>query len=80
MSSNHYLNDYQRRHPFYSDGITKITDPFWNHVCKKCGHRFQTCTAIVPCPKCGSKEADRWLGEIPYNQVIAERGEPIISE
>lgn len=69
--------DFQQRHPFYSDGITKVTDPFWNQICKSCGHNFQSCTAIVACPKCGSKDADRWLGKIPYDQVIAERGEPI---
>ncbi len=25
---------------YYSDGITRVTDPFWKMKCNKCGHVF----------------------------------------
>ena len=74
------IREYEKRHPFYSDGITKVTDPFWRSTCKKCGYVFLACLATAPCPKCGSDEADWRLGDIPFNQVVAERGYPIKSE
>lgn len=74
------IGGYEKRHPFYRDGITKVTDPFWRSVCKKCGHVFLACLATSRCPKCGSDEADRRLGDIPFDQVVAERGYPINSD
>lgn len=74
------IGDYRKEHPFYRDGITRITDPFWRSTCKKCGHVFLTCVSTVDCPKCGSDEVERYLGNIPFDQVVAERGYPIKSE
>jgi len=62
------------------DGITRVTDPFWKVTCAKCGHIFLSCICTSPCPKCGCLEGDKFLGGIPYNQVIEERGRPILSE
>lgn len=69
-------NDFQQRYTFYADGITKITDPFWKNTCRKCGHVFWSCVCNSECPACGSSDADRRLGDMPYEQVIAERGKP----
>lgn len=74
------IGEYEKRHPFYGDGITRVTDPFWRSVCKKCGHMFLACLATSGCPVCGSGEADRRLGDIPFDQVVAERGFPIKSD
>ena len=68
------------RQMFYSDGITKVTDPFWCIVCAECGHKFLSCTCFAKCPNCGCKEGRRSLGEKTYEEVIAERGNPVISE
>lgn len=70
-------NDDQRRNTYYSDGITRVTDPFWTNICHKCGYVFMSCICTGKCPACGSFEADRRLGDVSYQQVIAERGEPI---
>ena len=59
----------------YLDGITKITDPFWTVHCD-CGHKFLSCICNGPCPNCGSLGGTRTLGGVPYDQVVAERGEP----
>lgn len=66
-------NDFQQRNAYYSDGITKVTDPFWVNTCCRCGHIFMSCLSTGKCPICGSLEADRRLGNMSYNQVIAER-------
>lgn len=70
----------QRQNTYYSDGITKITDPFWVSICSACGRIFMSCECTCPCPGCGSCQADRRMGDIPYDQVVAERGEPEKSE
>lgn len=59
------------------DGITKISDPFWVNTCGKCGHQFWSCLCTLNCTKCGNPDLSRTLGGIPYEQIIAERGEPI---
>lgn len=74
------IGEYEKRHQFYSDGITKVTDPFWRSTCKKCGHTFLACLSTAVCPECGSNEADRCLGNISFDQIVAERGYPIKSE
>ena len=28
---------------YYSDGITRVTDPFWKLKCNKCGNDFLSC-------------------------------------
>lgn len=66
----------ERRDIRYTDGITKITDPFWVNTCRKCGKVFMSCICTCGCPGCGSKEANRRLGNIPYDRVVAQRGEP----
>lgn len=40
---------------FYSDGITKITDPFWEICCTSCGHETWSVTYKSKCSKCGGK-------------------------
>ncbi len=62
------------------DGITKISDPFWLNTCKKCGHKFWSVACTVDCVKCGHPELSQELGGIPYEQIIAERGEPVKPE
>ncbi len=62
------------------DGITKISDPFWLNTCKKCGHKFWSVACTVVCTECGHSELSRKLGGIPYEQIIAERGEPVKPE
>lgn len=69
-------SDFQRRNTCYSDGITKVIDPFWRNTCQKCGKVYMSCDAMSACPICGCSEAERYLGTIPYEQVIAERGKP----
>lgn len=64
----------QRQKTYYSDGITKITDPFWVSICSDCGRIFMSCECTCPCPDCGSCRADRRMGDVPYDQVVAERG------
>ncbi len=59
------------------DGITRISDPFWMNHCKKCGNSFWSCLCTADCPECGSQELIRTLGDIPYEQIITERGEPV---
>lgn len=66
------------RNPFYTDGITRVTDPFWVVICEKCGHEYLSCVCYSKCPVCGCPDGKRRLGETPYEDVIAERGEPII--
>ncbi len=61
----------------YADGITKVTDPFWVNACRGCGKVWMSCICTGRCPECGGVEAARRLGETPYDQVVAERGEPI---
>ena len=69
-------SDDQRRNTYYSDGITKVTDPFWTNTCHGCGYVFMSCICNGECPNCGGFEADRRLGDVPYEQVVAERGKP----
>ena len=66
------------RDSYYIDGITKITDPFWRSVCKKCGHTYLACISTSECPECGSTDVDRWLGDVPYDQIVKERGKPAL--
>jgi hypothetical protein len=39
---------------FYSDGITKVTDPFWNYICEE-GHSGWSLIKMDYCPECQSK-------------------------
>ncbi len=74
-----WSND-QRRSTYYSDGITRVTDPFWTNTCRKCKDVFMSCICTGECPVCGSIDADRRLGTMSYQQVINERGNPNNSE
>ncbi len=62
------------------DGITRILDPFWLNVCQKCGHTFWSVLCTENCAQCGHPDLIRSLGGIPFERVIAERGEPIKAE
>lgn len=59
------------------DGITRISDPFWLNTCHKCGHKYWSILCTEDCSNCGNPDVVRELGGIPYEQIIAERGEPI---
>lgn len=48
---------------FYMDGITKITDPFWEVKCKHCGHTAWSVTYKNKCSKCGKNVICRAAGE-----------------
>ncbi|SHO50154.1 hypothetical protein SAMN02745217_02608 [Anaerocolumna xylanovorans DSM 12503] len=61
---------------YYADSITRVTDPFWKVTCGGCGHTYLSCIAISNCPTCGCPDGERFLGETPYDEVIAERVEP----
>lgn len=70
------MSSFNERHKFYTDGITRVTDPFWKLTCKKCGELFMSCICIAKCPRCGSVENSGMLGDKTKEEVIAERGEP----
>lgn len=70
------IKDFAERNPYYLDGITKVTDPFWNIECT-CGNRFLSCICNGKCPVCGRVEGKRMLGEKTLEEIIAERGNPI---
>ncbi|MGI6500323.1 MAG: hypothetical protein ACOX1S_05435 [Anaerostipes sp.] len=38
-----------------SDGVTKITDPFWDNICKECGHKYWSVGLNNTCPACGCR-------------------------
>lgn len=40
---------------------------------------YWSCDCICTCPVCGSPDAERCLGGVPYEQIVAERGEPAIN-
>lgn len=44
---------------YYRDGITKITDPFYKCVCRRCRHFFWATLIDSPCPECGSDDVFR---------------------
>ncbi len=41
---------------YYSDGVTKFTDPFYQCVCRGCLNRFWSVVITSPCPKCGGAD------------------------
>lgn len=47
---------YQRPR-YYSDGITKITDPLWTVQCPECGKSGWALTMTGKCQNCGSTSA-----------------------
>ena len=55
-------DEFWGRELYYIDGITKVTDPFWKSVCRKCGHTYLACLSTTECPQCGGMDVDRWLG------------------
>lgn len=69
------IGEFAKRHPCYSDGITKITDPFWRIDCT-CGKSFLSCICNGKCPVCGRVEGRRMLGDKTFEEVVAERGNP----
>lgn len=64
-----------REAPYYIDGITKATDPFWKVYCT-CDFTFLSCISNGKCPKCGRVEGKRMLGDRTFEEVVAERGQP----
>ena len=65
---------------YYSDGITRVTDPFWKMKCNKCGHVFLSCICIAECPTCGSMDQKAFLDGKSLEEIKTERGEPTIPE
>lgn len=44
---------------YYPDGVTRIADPFYKCVCRKCMHFFWAVTNGCRCPECGSDDVFR---------------------
>lgn len=44
---------------YYPDGVTKITDPFYQCVCRKCLYFFWGIQITSRCPQCGSDDVFR---------------------
>ncbi|BBF41973.1 hypothetical protein lbkm_0653 [Lachnospiraceae bacterium KM106-2] len=40
---------------YYSDGVTKYSDPFHKNLCMNCGHEYWTAMISDGCTRCGSK-------------------------
>jgi hypothetical protein len=45
-----------RKAKYYSDGITKITDPFWVVKCFTCGYEGWNLIHTDSCTECGSED------------------------
>lgn len=58
---------------YYSDGITRVTDPFWKMKCSQCGHIFWSCLCTAKCPLCGSMNQEAFLNGKRLEEIIAER-------
>lgn len=43
---------------YYSDGITKYTDPLWTIKCNCCGHITWGVIYVEKCSKCGSNDIE----------------------
>lgn len=43
------------RSNYYNDGITKITDPFWEYECNNCGKSGWSVIHMDHCPECNSR-------------------------
>ena len=41
---------------YYSDGVTKFSDPFYKCVCRNCLHRYWSVTIASKCPVCKSDD------------------------
>lgn len=48
-----------QRDVYYLDEATKITDPFYKCVCRRCRHFFWAALIDTPCPECGSGDVFR---------------------
>lgn len=46
-----------KRTQYYNDGITKITDPFWEYICPTCNKSGWSLTYMDHCPECNSPDA-----------------------
>lgn len=73
------IRENQHKNIFYADGITRVTDPFWKCTCVNCKRTYMSCISISNCPNCGCPDGVRFMGERPYDEVIAERGEPVLN-
>lgn len=49
---------------YYSDGVTKYTDPFYKCVCRGCLHKFWSVTINASCPECKGIDVFRDFSEI----------------
>jgi predicted nucleic acid-binding Zn-ribbon protein len=54
---------------YYSDGVTKFTDPFYQCVCRGCLHRFWSVLITSHCPECGCEDVFR---SFDYREADAE--------
>ena len=39
---------------YYSDGVTRFTDPFWRNLCYECGNTYWSVMISKQCPVCQS--------------------------
>ncbi len=44
---------------YYPDGVTRIVDPFYKCVCRKCRHFFWAATIECRCPECSGDDIFR---------------------
>ena len=49
---------------YYSDGVTKYTDPFYKCVCRGCLHKFWSVTIDAPCPECKGMDVFRDFSDV----------------
>ena len=66
------MSIWNKEYEFYSDGITRVTDPFWKVECS-CGNIYLSCICTSVCPMCGCKDGTRTLGGVPYEKIIEQR-------
>lgn len=56
---------------YYTDGVTKYTDPFYQCVCRGCLHRFWSVIPTANCPKCGYTDMFRSFDYKEANEEAA---------
>lgn len=44
---------------YYSDGVTKVTDPFYQCICRNCHNFFWGLMITSKCPECQSDDVFR---------------------
>ncbi len=58
------------RQEYYSDGVTRITDPFYLCICRKCIKAFWAISVDTVCPECGSDELFRTFDKEEFDREL----------